>query len=507
MADQRVSMFVSHKMDSYGRAAHRIKAILESRTERLDVDICEEIFAGDRWRKWVTDHIKKSEILLVLWPHTDDKDDPTWIAQESGQFQALYPDRRLVVLKPPSRPIPEIFREYLVIDATKNQLVERFLKPLYRDPEFVSLDAPLNKRITDADIQHDAQEIEQALRGMVGIETKFYGESLVVETSELEVITSATLDDARVRAPHGCRQILNWDQDSFLWKDLRKRAEEDKGKGTFWVSEMEEVITEVANKTHPRVMTSTFRGRGQVAGQIFGPRLVCVDFVADMPVRYHFAFHEELVPELVRGPASIGVVFNLLHVATRTRWEVLNPFLVKLSLGSATPPSQLEMSQDERGELIGRVIHSLRAIQLEAERHNMLALVDDAFEGNDRKVIGDLLKERERIYNAIAAAGQRGKFEEFMGELIRALDLNCTATDLLANRFLELVRGDNKRVRLMMPAGAIEGRRKRRSLSSDSHRRCGSFRSASRRSKFLPNGPLRDEVHERLVEGREPADT
>jgi hypothetical protein len=165
------------------------------------------------------------------------------------------------------------------------------------------------------------------------------------------------------------------------------------------------------------------------------------------------------------------------------------------------------MSQDERGELIGRVIHSLRAIQLEAERHNMLALVDDAFEGNDRKVIGDLLKERERIYNAIAAAGQRGKFEEFMGELIRALDLNCTATDLLANRFLELVRGDNKRVRLMMPAGAIEGRRKRRSLSSDSHRRCGSFRSASRRSKFLPNGPLRDEVHERLVEGREPADT
>jgi hypothetical protein len=37
MTEKRVSMFVSHKVVSHQRAAGRIKAILESRTERLDV--------------------------------------------------------------------------------------------------------------------------------------------------------------------------------------------------------------------------------------------------------------------------------------------------------------------------------------------------------------------------------------------------------------------------------------------------------------------------------------
>jgi hypothetical protein len=58
------------------------------------------------------------------------------------------------------------------------------------------------------------------------------------------------------------------------------------------------------------------------------------------PWRYHFVFHEVLVPELVRGPGRIGEVFSLLYNATRVRWEVLNPFVVNLSLAKDTPPTQ-----------------------------------------------------------------------------------------------------------------------------------------------------------------------
>lgn len=432
-------MFVSHKVASHRRAAGRIKAILESRTERLDVYVCEETPAGDRWREWIEEHISNSQILCVLLPHT--ATDLTWIAAEIGKFQSVCPHGRLVVLKHPSHPVPAIVQDRQVIDASKDQLVERFLKPLYRDPKFVGLDAPLNQRITCADLKRDAQEIEQALLGMVDMRSEFFGESLVVETADLDTTTFEGLGSALVRAPNGCSRILNWNRGSFYWNELRTRAAEDKGKGTFWVSEIEQVINELVRHNRPRVMTSTFRGRGPVAGQIFRPQLECVDYVEDTPVRYHFFFHEVLVPELVRGPERIGDVFNLLHVATRVRWEVLNSFL-KLWLSKDTYLSRLETSQDERNVLIARVLRSLRIIEQEAERHNMFDAVVSAFDDDNRKPIVDLLRERARIHKAIEAAARPEEFEKFMGELVRGLDLNCRATELLACRFYKLVRED-----------------------------------------------------------------
>jgi hypothetical protein len=445
MTDERVSVFVSHKVASQQRAARRIKEILQSRTERLDVYICEETPAGDNWHEWIQNHISHSQLLLVLIPHTGE--DMSWIAMEIANFQSVCPDGRMVILKHPSQPIPSIVQDRQVIDASRERLVEHFLKPLYQDPDFVRLGAPLNRRITDADFQRDAEEIEQEFLGMVDIRSKFFGESLIVETAELDVTTAEGLEGAVVRAPNGCSRILNWTLSYFHWKDLRERAAQDKGKGTFWVHEMEQVIIEVANHNRPRVMTSTFRGRGEVAAQIFRPQLESVDFVGDTPVRYHFFFHEVLVPELVRGRGPIGDVFNALHIATRVRWEVLNPFLVKLSLAKATHPSRIELSQEAKTEIIERANRSLLIIEQEAERHHMLDSTADAFDDDDQALIVSLLKERERIHKAIDEAALQEDFEQFMGELVRALDLNCRATELLADRFLKLVQEDRERVK------------------------------------------------------------
>jgi len=447
--NNRVSIFVSHKVVSHQSAARRIKELLESRAESLDVDICEEIPAGDQWRNWINKRISCAEILLVLLPRATT--DLTWLGVEIGRFQSACPNGRLLILNPPSQPIPGIVQDIQVIETSRDMLLDKLLKPLYRDPQFVGLANPLNPRITDLDLRRDAEEIEQALLGVVDVHSELFGESLIVETAELDVTNSKDLDRALVLAPNGCRRILDWNQFSFSWKELQARAAEDKGKGTFWVTEMEQVIVEAARRRTPRVMTSTFRGRGPgVAGQIFRPQLECVDFVESSPVRYRFFFHEVLVPELVRGPERIGDVFNLIRIAARVRWEVLNPFLVKLSLENDAYHHSLKMSQSEQGEIIGRVIRSLRIIEQEVERHNMLDSVVNAFDGADRKLVVDLLRERERIHDAITTAAQREDFENFMGELMRALDLNCGATELLARRFLELVREDGERVEVML---------------------------------------------------------
>src|SRR5438067_1260698 len=68
---QHVSMFISHRVATHEKCAARIKALLESRTERLDVYICETIWGGDKWLNWIKEHIAQSKILLVLAPRRD----------------------------------------------------------------------------------------------------------------------------------------------------------------------------------------------------------------------------------------------------------------------------------------------------------------------------------------------------------------------------------------------------------------------------------------------------
>ena len=439
MTDNRLSIFISHKISSHELAARRIKEILESHSERIDVHICEDTPAGDRWREWIQGHISESHILLVLIPQK--ATDFTWVASEIGMFDSICPDGRLIALKHPADPIPGIIQDRQIIDASKHDLVEQFLKPLYHETQFVKLNVPLNNRIIEADLERVGEEIEQILLGMVDMQSKFFGEYLIVETVNLDITKPDSLGDALVRAPNGCSRILNWNNDSFSWNELQARAIEEKGKGTFWIKEMEQVINEVARQANPRLMTSTFRGRGLVAGQIFRPQLECVDFVDDKPVRFHFSFHEVLVPELVRGPERIGDVFNLLHIATRVRWEVLNPFLDKLSLAKNSP-SPLETSPETRKELINQVLSSLRVIEQEEERHRIVDSGIKAFSNDDRFLIDKLLREREPIKKIILAAAERDDFEQFKVELMKALDLNCRVTEMLTSKFLELIRED-----------------------------------------------------------------
>lgn len=436
--NERVSIFVSHKVATHRRAAERIKTVLESRTERLDVYVCEDIPAGERWQEWIESRISHSQMLLVLWP-LEDGLDLTWIGDEIHKFKQACPRGRLVVLKADRTLIPEIVKDFQWVDVRQDELAERLLKPLYTDASFMKLALPLNGRISADDVRRDAEEIERAYTGLEETRVEQYRELLIVEIPE-----RGGLERAQVRAPYGCVSILNWNnKKSFTWKELRARASEEKTRGKFWVSEMENVMFAIERGDAPDVMTSTFRGRGKTSGRIFQPQLEKVDFSEDVPIRFSFGFHEVLVPELVRGPGAIGDVFNLIHLAVRVRWEVLNPFLLNLG----TPRARREITTEDRNAVIAKVSGSLRAIDLEAARHNMLeAAAFDAFEGEDRHEVMAMLRGRESIKEAIAHAVQMNDFDELMRNLACALEPNAKATELLTEKFLELLRKDHERI-------------------------------------------------------------
>jgi len=340
-----------------------------------------------------------------------------------------------------------------VIDVRGEQIREHFLVPLYHDKQFTKLDDPMNPRMSGTEIQRDAEEMEKAILGFINPQTHNYGESLIIEIKDSHNLrkTQSISDSTVVNAPNRCEWILNWTRTRFTWEELRTRAEEDKGRGTFWITEMQEVMADVASDEPPRAMTSTFRGRGRdVAGKIFGPQLHHVQFIEGNPVLFHFDFYEVLVPELVRGPGKIGKVFNLLHVASRVRWEVLNPYL-KLQMLQSGPP----LDEHEKSEMIGKVSGSLRVIEMEARRHNIFdeSNIDDVFKGEERALLVRMIEEREAIRDKILSAKAPKDYPELMRQLEQGLALNVRASVLLAERFLTLVREDQIEVERMLGEG------------------------------------------------------
>ena len=273
-------------------------------------------------------------------------------------------------------------------------------------------------------------------------------ESLIVEVTDMNKFF-ASGDSASVHAPNGCEQILNWTRNRFSWIELRTRAEADRGKGTFWIVEMQDVMKDIAEGVVPRVMTSTFRGRGnQVKGQIFRPQLHYT-YSNESGRYYHFDFYEVLVPELVRGPDLIGEVFFLLYIASRVRWEILNPFFVKPLLNSQK--EDLHLVESEKYKLINEVSGRLRVIELEIDRHNPENVINAAFTGPDRDLLLRMLNERNKLRKEVTSAIERKSYSDLMIHLSDRLQLNVKATALLAEKFLELARNDQKEVECVLP--------------------------------------------------------
>jgi hypothetical protein len=443
MSEQRVSLFISHKIKFHARAAKRIKEILQSRTERLDAYICEDTAAGQEWLELIQQKLTDANTLLMLLPPSGT--DVSWIKREISIFREAHPDGWVIPFKNPADPIPDFLKGLQVIDITEDNIFKFFLKPLFIGDPDTGLKLPLNSRITTGDMFFDARQIQEVMLGFGPRTTRSYGEYFIVKVRGVDV--GSSINDVCVQAPDGCTQTLNWEKKQFSWSELVAWANKEKGKGTFWVAEMADVIRKVCDGKCPPVMTSTFRGRGgQAVGRIFQPNLYNVDYVEDSPVKFYFSFNQVLTPELVRGKGQLGDIFHALYESTRLRWEIIEPYFIKIS-------SLLPSDEQGQMQLMEHVINGLNVIEEYSERHKILEDIYNVFLINsnlDLKKLIQLIEMRKSINNNLAEAAQAKRFEEFIMQLSKLLLLNMEMTEILGEEYLNQINDDHKKLKTFL---------------------------------------------------------
>lgn len=272
--------------------------------------------------------------------------------------------------------------------------------------------------------------------GTVSGRTNWCGERLIFTIDDrCTLISQGSIPaDTQIEAPEGLSKTLNLTRTSLSWEDLKGQTSKQEWKGTYWIEEIEMVATAIASDETPEIMTSTFRGRGPDGqGRIFRPVLLKTNNLDEASFQLHFYFNEVIVPELVRGPGNIGEIFNLLRIATRMRWEVIEPFLKF-------------RGYPERGpEVIAKVSFSLRLVELETEKYNVLEEFQEPnkiFNSAEQAIMNEVLAKHKIVKAHIDAAIEAENFTYLMQELMEARTLIIRAMELASRKYHELLAED-----------------------------------------------------------------
>lgn len=266
--------------------------------------------------------------------------------------------------------------------------------------------------------------------------THWYGERIIITVSDKQsLIHNGRIPyNSQVEAPGGLEKTLSTTKTSLTWEELTSRTSKKEWKGTYWIEEIEQVAAAIALEEAPEILTSTFRGHGPDGhGRIFRPVLLKAAQLDEATLQLHFYFNQVIVPELVRGPGVIGELFNLLRVGTRMRWEVIEPFLKY-------------QNRPEKGpEILDKVSFSLRLIELEVEKYNILEEVqarNNIFNPSEQQIMDELLDQHARVKSQLKGAIAAESFACLMDQLKEAREVNIKAMELASRKYHELLVQD-----------------------------------------------------------------
>ncbi len=421
----KIRVFLSHK-EEHRDIAVGIRDILNFLSERLEVFMFEDQPAGEAYRDQIKTALAESDLLLLLYLNPSLEWD--WCLYEVGLFTSLGKEPRpIVCIHIAQKGPPRQLEDLQTVQADADEIRVKFLEPLLNgngDGPIKGLNAGIPRVRLEA-----AAKVMSAQITQLPPRRRYYQDIVSVSIPNPDWIRDGKIpESARVTVEGDSFQALSLDRNELSWGELVALAEENRGKGTYWVHEIEQVISEASQNREPRTMSSTFRGIRK--GKIYRPTVYRVDSANGLPIKYWIVFNTTLQPERVRGKGRVGELFSFLHAGSRVRWEIIEPFL-------KTIRDQGKRAPDD--SLFRRIRESVDVIEVEIDRHRCIddTAIDEAFEGETRKIVYQFREERRAIHEKLMNALDEKDLDRVRDCLEKKRSLNIRVMALASRSYYE----------------------------------------------------------------------
>jgi hypothetical protein len=352
---------------------------------------------------------------MLLFLHTTEHDDNRWLLYEAGLFRGSRDeDIHLVCLKNPNLdyPPPQLAR-LQAYEASPDGIKEFFMDLLYRGT--FTDGWKVNPHLRDRDEQDFTDAVTSIVQFFVEqqISIDYFRNRLDIgpigqirpEDGEL------VLDEVDVDANDVTKQLLGLSDGPLQWRDI---SDQCMGNGGAWLDELRETLNLIRDK---RAFDQVLTPFNTLNGRTCFPVISRVERLQNIPTRVTVIFVErgpsepgsELSTGLTRAPQRYLSILTLLNMARRFRWNILNPYIAKLSGFNA---NELNIE-----EICAELWSSLKRLEADAAADGFTdpAFVADAFPSSYRSTIQGYFIEygaaREKLSQATGSLNREGILE------------------------------------------------------------------------------------------------
>jgi hypothetical protein len=366
MTQDKIGVFISYSFEIES-LARKIKDKLQVLDDRniLDIFLASEL-GGKKYRAEIDRRLQTDHILLLPYPHRTMKLD--WVCFELGGFRRE--GIPICIMNTNLDRPPEQLAEWNAFKADTADL-KRFFDMLFDQGKFTN-GAKINPKInTDPDFR---QRLREAI---AEIETEFAAFRLDEKyfTSRIEIASPATLSPTGARLPAKLRfetaEVYGSDetlaifgvQSGALWSALKGAC--NTHTSIAWHAEIQDVLRLAKDKLLAHTLTP-FRTRQK---RTFIPVISRIESIDGVPSKINVIFVElteatRVSPDVLGNydamPGNWRMLFMLLDIGRRFRWDVVDPVQSKLRRLADAP-------QDEWAPEAQRVLDYTRNMQREVE--------------------------------------------------------------------------------------------------------------------------------------------
>jgi hypothetical protein len=324
---EKVNIFISYKKGDVALANTVDRIFGDFGGEKVETFIASKLHPGTLWENWIRESLANSHLLILLF--TDPDQDWGWCLFEAGLFLGLDvgDHRHVVCVYQPKNEPPRPLKSIQGVPANISDILS-MLKTIFQDTVLTQTTTPLNKHVSDSTLRDAAEDIAKLFLLRMARPDSVYPEILMTfPHSELSDDTVVT-PDTRALSLFGIADG-EWQWGHFI--------EELDLKNSPLVDELKRAIGVIGRRRAPGPLAANYRS--PETGTYYSPAIYRVERLKDKLVTCRVAFIPQSTPIEAGGPGDAGVLFSMLKMGVRFRWEIVETFLAKLRNGGRDSPS------------------------------------------------------------------------------------------------------------------------------------------------------------------------